>query len=77
MIKLLFILFLLSGCDLLLDTAKQVINSDHCTDVGYSALECEDLINECEENNGTYTILPNPNFDPMNDNGRCCCVNDD
>ena len=74
MMKFLFILLLLPGCDSVLETVAEVINEpewDHCDVVGYNPEACVDVEDECY---GTYSEIPNE--DPEN-NYVCCCQEDE
>ena len=49
-------------------------NYDHCDLYSQYSEECEEIIDECNESNGVYTVNDyneNANWD---DNDGCCCV---
>ena len=47
------------------------INTDHCDLHSEYSEECSEIILECEEMNGTYSLLDNDDFE---NNSACCCV---
>ena len=48
-------------------------NNDHCDLFSEYSEECADIILECEEANGTYTIIDNDDYE---NNSACCCAYD-
>ena len=65
--KLLLILLLVFGCSSIADE----IRVDHCDLDSDISEECSEIILECEELNGTYSIIDNDDFE---NNSSCCCV---
>ena len=70
MTKLLFILLFLF---LFLFGCVNDLNNDHCDLFSEYSEECADIILECEEVNGTYTIIDNDDYE---NNSACCCAYD-
>ena len=66
------ILILLIGCDenKIIDAA----NYDHCDLYSQYSEECEEIITECEEQGGTYSVNYNNENANWDDNDGCCCV---
>ena len=59
-------LFFLFGC-------VNDLNNDHCDLFSEYSEECAGIILECEELNGTYTIIDNDDYE---NNSACCCAYD-
>ncbi len=76
MTKLLLILLLLAGCEgvaeELIEASEQ--NYDHCDLYTQYSEECEEIIIDCEEQNGTYSVNDNNEDADWGDNDGCCCV---
>jgi hypothetical protein len=64
--KILFILLFLFGY-------VNNLNNDHCDLFSEYSEECADIILECEEVNGTYTIIDSDDYE---NNSACCCAYD-
>jgi len=62
---ILVVLLFLFGCN--------ELNNDHCDLFSEYSEECADIILECEEANGTYTIIDNDDYE---NNSACCCAYD-
>ena len=68
MTTLLLILLLVVGCDKgIIDS----VNHDHCDSFSEYSEECSEIILECEEAAGTYSIIDNDDYE---NNSACCCV---
>jgi len=49
-------------------------NYDHCDLYSQYSEECESIIDECNENYGTYSINDNNENPSWDGNDGCCCV---
>ena len=47
------------------------LNNDHCDLFSEFSEECADIILQCEEVNGIYTIIDNDDYE---NNSACCCA---
>jgi len=65
-------LLFLFGCDE--DNILDMANYDHCDLYSQYSEECEEIIDECNENNGVYTLNDYNENASWDDNDGCCCV---
>ena len=72
MTSLLIILLLFIGCTE--DNIVDMANYDHCDLYSSYSEECEAIIDECNESNGTYSVNDNNENASWDENDGCCCV---
>jgi len=74
--NLLIILLLIIGCEGLAEELIEASekNYDHCDLYTQYSEECEQIITECEEQNGIYSVNDNDENADWSDNDGCCCI---